>query len=143
MKKLLLLTSFLILSWNTFSQTATTQPLTVKSDTTKVCLPTPIARQVAKDLIRLDGCREEIKLLESKIDKMQDITKVKDIMLQMYEEKDKNNQFIINQFELQTQQYEKLTNDLTKEVKSKRRNAVFWKIATGLGIFSSTYLLLR
>ncbi len=74
---------------------------------------------------------------------MQDITKVKDIMLQMYEEKDKNNQFIINQFELQTQQYEKLTNDLTKEVKSKRRNAVFWKIATGLGIFSSTYLLLR
>ena len=143
MKKLLLLTSFLILSWNTFSQTATTQPSTVKSDTTKVCLPTPIARQVAKDLIRLDGCKEEIKLLESKIDKMQDISKVKDIMLGMYEEKDKNNQFIINQFELQTQQYEKLTNDLTKEVKSKRRSTVFWKIATGLGIFSSTYLLLR
>jgi hypothetical protein len=74
---------------------------------------------------------------------MQDISKVKDTMLQMYEEKDKNNQFIINQFELQTQQYEKLTNDLTKEVKSKRRNTVFWKITTGLGIFSSTYLLLR
>lgn len=74
---------------------------------------------------------------------MQDITKVKDIMLQMYEEKDKNNQFIINQFGLQTQQYEKLTNDLTKEVKSKRRSTVFWKVTTGLGIFSSVYLLLR
>ena len=105
MKKLILLTSFLILSWNTFSQTATTQTSTVvkteiKTDTTQVCLPTPIARQVAKDLIRLDGCKEEIKLLESKIDKMQDVSKIKDIMLEMHEEKDTNNEYIIKQLEL-------------------------------------------
>lgn len=74
---------------------------------------------------------------------MQDISKVKDIMLEMYEDKDKNNQFIINQLELQRQQYEKLTDDLTKEVKSKRRSTLFWKITTGLGVFSSAYLLLR
>jgi TolA-binding protein len=144
MKKLILLTSFLILSWNTFSQTATTQPLTiVKTDTTQVCIPTPVARQVAKDLIRLDGCREEIKLLESKIDKMQDITKVKDIMLQMYEEKDKNNQFIINQFELQTQQYEKLSDDLRKELKQQRTKSFLWKLGTYLGIGATSYLLLK
>ena len=47
MKKLILLISFLTLSWNTFSQTATTQPLTPSSpDTTEVCIPTPIAKEV-------------------------------------------------------------------------------------------------
>ena len=120
MKRLILLISFLTLSWNTFSQTDTTKTLTVvKTDTTQVCLPTPVARQVAKDLLRYDGCVEEIKLLYSKIDKLEDVSKVKTVMLELYEEKDKNTQYIIQQKDLQINQYEKLTDDLTKEVKSK------------------------
>jgi TolA-binding protein len=144
MKKLILLTSFLILSWNTFSQTATTQTLTiVKTDTTQVCLPTPVARQVAKDLLRYDGCIEEIKLLESKIDKMQDISKVKDIMLEMHEDKDKNSQFIIGQLESQVQQYDKLSDDLKKELKQQRTKSFLWKVGTGIGIIASSFLLLQ
>jgi TolA-binding protein len=148
MKKLILLTSFLILSWNTFSQTATTQTTTevrteVVTDTTQVCLPTPIARQVAKDLIRLDGCKEEIKLLESKIDKMQDISKVKDIMLEMHEEKDTNNEYIIHQLELQVGQYEKLSDDLHKELKHQRTKSFLWKVGTFLGVVTSSYLLIK
>ena len=64
-------------------------------------------------------------------------------MIELYEEKDTNTQFMIQQKDLQIQQYEKLTDDLTKEVKSKRRSTLFWKVTTGLGIFSSVYLLLR
>jgi len=144
MKKLILLISFLILSWNTFSQTATTQTLTVvKTDTTQVCLPTPVARQVAKDLFRLDGCKEEIKLLESKIDKMQDISKVKDIMLEMHEEKDTNNQYIIKQLELQVGQYDKLSDDLRKELKQQRTKSFLWKVGTFLGVVTSSYLLIK
>lgn len=143
MKKLILLTSFLILSWNTFSQTATTLPLTIKSDTTKVCLPTPIARQVAKDLLRLDGCKEEVKLLESKIQRLEDISKVKTVMLEMHEDKDKNSQFIIGQLELQVQQYDKLSDDLRKELKSQRAKSFLWKLGTGIGIIASSLLLLQ
>ena len=143
MKRLILLISFLTLSWNTFSQTDTTKTLTQSKDTTQVCLPTPVARQVAKDLLRYDGCVEEIKLLYSKIDKLEDVSKVKTAMIELYEEKDTNTQFMIQQKDLQIQQYEKLTDDLTKEVKSKRRSTLFWKVTTGLGIFSSVYLLLR
>jgi TolA-binding protein len=144
MKKLILLTSFLILSWNTFSQTATTQTLTVvKTDTTQVCLPTPVARQVAKDLLRYDGCIKEIKLLESKIDKMQDISKVKDIMLEMHEDKDKNSQFIIGQLESQVQQYDKLSSDLKKELKQQRTKSFLWKVGTFLGVVTSSYLLIK
>ena len=144
MKKLMLLISFLILTWNTFSQTDTTQPSQViETDTTQVCLPTPIARQVAKDLIRLDGCKEEVKLLESKIDKLKDVTKVKDIMIELHEDKNKNNEYIIRQIELQINQYEELTNDLNKEIKTQKSKTFLWKIGTFVGILTSTYLLIK
>lgn len=144
MKKLILLISFLTLSWNTFSQTDTTKTSTsVKTDTTQVCLPTPVARQVAKDLLRYDGCKEEIKLLNAKIGKLEDVSRVKTAMLELYEEKNKNTQFIIEQKDLQLQQYGKLTNDLTKEVKQKRNSNVFWKITTGAATLLSVFLVLR
>lgn len=108
-----------------------------------MCIPAPVARQVAKDLLRYDGCVEEIKLLYSKIDKLEDIGKVKTIMLELYEEKDTNNQYIIQQKDLQINQYEKLTDDLTKEVKSKRRSTLFWKITTGAATFLSVFLVLK
>ena len=143
MKKLILLTSFLILSWNTFSQTATTQPLPVSSsDTTQVCIPAPIAREVAKDLLRYDGCKEEIKLLLSKIDKIQDISKVKDVMIVMHEEKDRNNEYIIRQLELQIQQYDKMSDDLHKELKGQRTKSFLWKAAAFLGVITTSYLLI-
>ena len=144
MKRLILLISFLTLSWNTFSQTDTTKTATiVKTDTTQVCLPTPLAKLVAKDLIRYDGCVEEVKQLELKIGRLEDVSKVKTIMLELYEEKDTNNQYIIQQKDLQINQYEKLTDDLTKEVKSKRRSTLFWKITTGAATFLSVFLVVR
>jgi hypothetical protein len=98
---------------------------------------------VAKDLIRLDGCKEEIKLLESKIDKLQDISKVKDVMLEMHEEKDTNNQYIIKQLELQVQQYDKLSDDLHKELKQQRTKSFLWKVGTFVGIITTSYLLIK
>ena len=143
MKRLILLISFLTLSWNTFSQTDTTKTSTQSKDTTQVCLPAPVARQVAKDLLRYDGCVEEIKLLYSKIDKLEDVSKVKTAMIELYEEKDTNTQFMIQQKDLQIQQYEKLTDDLTKEVKSKRRSTLFWKVTTGAATFLRVFLVLK
>jgi len=144
MKKLILLISFLTLSWNTFSQTATTQPSKeTKTDSTQVCLPTPIARQVAKDLIRLDGCKEEIKLLESKVISLQDIAKVKDIMLKLQEDKDKNNQTTIKLLEKQVGEYDNLSNDLNKELKGYKVKTFLWKVGTFVGILTTSYLLLK
>jgi uncharacterized protein YbaP (TraB family) len=91
----------------------------------------------------LDGCKEEIKLLESKIDKMQDISKVKDVMLEMYEDKDKNSQYIIGQLELQVGQYDKLSSDLKKELKQQRTKSFLWKVGTFLGVVTSSYLLIK
>ena len=94
-------------------------------------------------MIRLDGCKEELKLLDAKIDKLQDIAKVKDVMLEMHEEKDKNNEYIINQLELQVKQYEKLSDDLHKELKGQRVKSFLWKVGTFLGVITTSYLLIK
>lgn len=91
----------------------------------------------------MDGCKEEVKLLEAKIDKLQDVSKVKDIMLGMYEEKDKNNDYMIKQFELQIDQYKNLSKDLQKELKGQKFKSFLWKAGTFLGVISTSYLLLR
>ena len=133
MKRLIILTSFLIMSLNSFSQ----------ADTKTVCLPSKIARQAAKDLVRYDGCVVENNLLTTVVNKLEERDEQKDTIIDLLKDKDQNNQFMIQQKDLQIQQYEKLTDDLTKEVKSKRRSTLFWKVTTGLGIFSSVYLLLK
>jgi hypothetical protein len=143
MKKLILLISFLILSWNTFSQTATTNPSQgTKTDSTQVCLPTPIARQVAKDLIRLDGCKEEIKLLEAKVFKFEDLIKVKDAVITLQTEKDANSQKTISLLEKQVQEYDDLSNDLRKELKGQKVKSFLWKVGTVVGILTTSYLLI-
>ena len=54
MKRLILLISFLTLSWNTFSQTDT-----INKDST-LRIPIHIAKQIAAELILYDGCKEEL-----------------------------------------------------------------------------------
>jgi ribosomal protein S13 len=98
---------------------------------------------VAKDLIRLDGCNEEIKLLESKIFSLQDITKVKDVMLKLHEDKDKNNQMTIKLLEKQVNEYDNLSEDLRKELRGQKTKSFLWKVGTFVGVITTSYLLLK
>ena len=68
---------------NSFSQT----------DTTKVCIPTKVARQAAKDLVRYDGCKEELKLTQLKVTKLEEREVQKDTIISLLTSKDKNNQY--------------------------------------------------
>ena len=74
---------------------------------------------------------------------MQDVSKIKDIMLEMHEEKDTNNEYIIKQLELQVGQYDKLSDDLRKELKQQRTKSFLWKVGTFLGVVTSSYLLIK
>jgi hypothetical protein len=112
-------------------------------DTTKVRIKTPIARLVAKDLIKYDGCKEELKLTQDKILKLQARESQKDTIIALYKDKDENNKFIIHQQHLQINQYEKLTDDLTKEIRSTKNENIFWKITTGIATLLSAVLLVN
>lgn len=112
-------------------------------DTTKTALPNKILKQVAKDLVKYDGCKQELKLTELKLEKVLQREVQKDTIIKLLNDKDENNKFIIRQQELQIGQYEHLTDDLHKELKSAKRSSFFWKAGTMLGIFTSAVLLIK
>jgi len=133
MKKLMLLVPILLLSLSSFSQ----------KDTTKVKISTPIAKLVVKDLIIGDGCKEELKLTQEKVIKLQAREAQKDTIISLYKDKDDNNKLIIHTQELQINQYEKLSDDLHKELRATKRSSIFWKVTTGVATFLSVYLLIN
>lgn len=133
MKKLILLISFLTLSLNSFSQT----------DTTKVTLPTKVVRLAAKDLIRYDGCKVELKLTQEKVIKLEEREAQKDNIISLLTDKDKNNQFIIAQKDVQIGEYKGMTDDLKKELKGQRNKTFWYKVGTFLGVATSLFLFVK
>ena len=121
-----------MLSWNSFSQI----------DTTKTVLSNKILREVAKDLLRYDGCKEEVVLLNGKIIKLNERETQKDTIISLLEKKDRNNLFIISKKDEQLKVSEELTNSLHKELKGQRTKTFLWKVGTYAGIIASTYLII-
>ena len=129
MKKLILLISFLTLSLNSFSQT----------DTTKVTLPTKVVRLAAKDLVRYDGCKVELKLTQEKVIKLEEKDIQKDNIIGLLNDKDKNNQFIIGQKDLQIGEYKNMTDDLQKELKGQRNKTFWYKVLSFVSLSTALY----
>jgi len=122
-----------MLSLNSFSQV----------DTTKTSLPNKILREVAKDLVRYDGCKEELKQTQLKVIRLTEVNTQKDTIINLLKDKDENNKFIIHQMSLQMNQYEKLSYDLQKDLKKQKAKSFFWKVGTLVGILTTSYLLIR
>jgi hypothetical protein len=111
-------------------------------DTTKTALPNKILRQVAKDLIKYDGCKEEVKLLNDKIVKLGEREAQKDTIITLLTDKDKNNQFIIGKKDEQLTISKELSTKLERELKGQRTKTFLWKLGTYAGIVASTFLLI-
>lgn len=111
-----------------FSQTGT-----VTKDTTKVVISSEVARQIAKDLVRLDGCTEENKELYVKISKIEEREKQKDGKIEILLEKDKNNQIIIGEKDKQIGLYQDMTTDLQNEISTTNNKIRWWKTGTFVG----------
>ena len=107
-----------------------------------VILPTKTARLIYKDLLKFDGCKEEVKLLNDKIFKLNEKDSQKDTIINLLTTKDKNNQFMIVKKDEQLKVSEELTNSLHKELKSQRTKTFLWKVGTFAGILASTYLII-
>lgn len=122
-----------MLSLSSFSQ----------ADTTKILLPTKIARQVAQDLIRYDGCRQELKLTQQKVSKLEQREVQKDTIIKLLMYKDETNKYIIRQNELQIGQYEHMTDDLQKELRKSRTKTFLYRVGTFIGIATSLFLFIK
>jgi hypothetical protein len=130
-----------MLSLSSYSQTDTTNVIVL--DTTKVILPTKVARLAFQDLFRYDGLKLEIVELKNVIG-------LKDQQINLFKQKDtlkdqkiSNLEFIITkkdeQFSLERQKSE----SLLKELKGQRTKTFFYKIGSFVGVIATSILLLK
>lgn len=130
-----------MLSLSSYSQTDTTKVIVL--DTTKVILPTKVARLAFQDLLRYDGAKLEIVELNNVIvlkDQQINLFKQKDILK---DQKISNLEVIINkkdeQFGLERQKSE----SLLKELKGQRRKTFLYKVGSFVGIIVTSLYLLK
>lgn len=126
---------------NCFSQIDTVKNKVKLSDTTKVILSKETAKEVVKDLIKLDGCEEEVKLYQEKISLIESREEVKDSIIQLLTIKDTNNQSIIVLKDEQLKISKELTDNLKKEIKRRKTEGIFYKIGSVIGIISTSILI--
>ena len=131
------------MSLSCFSQTNTNnQSQTQVNDTTKVKLKPSTARLVIKDIVRGEGCADELKLTQEKVIKLESRETQKETIISLLDSKDKNNQFIISQQGLQIDEFRNMTNDLKKEIKQANVKTFLYKVGTFVGVLTTSYLLI-
>jgi hypothetical protein len=129
---------------NCFSQTSTNNQSQnqVTSDTTRVKLKPSTARLAIKDIVKGEGCEQELKLTQEKIIKLEARETQKDTIISLLESKDKNSQFIIGQQGLQIDEFRNMTNNLKKEIKQANTRTFLYKVGTVVGVLTTSYLLI-
>lgn len=126
-----------------FSQTNTNNQLQKQvNDTTKVKLKPSTARLVIKDIIKGEGCEEELRLTQEKFFKLEEREIQKDTIIKLLTNKDKNNQFMMSQKDIQIGEYKNMTESLQKEIRQNRTKNFFYKISILAGVITTTYFII-
>ena len=128
-------------SLSSYSQTDTTK--TVVSDTTKVIIPTRVARLAFQDLLRYDGAKLEINELNK-------VITLKDEQIGFYKQKDslkdqkiENLELIINKKDEQFGLEKEKSESLLKELKGQRVKTFLFKVGSFVGIVMTSLFLLK
>lgn len=138
MNKLIMLISLVMLSFNSYSQEDI-----IKQDTSKVVIPTRIARLIYQDLLRYDGSKLEMVELNK-------IISLKDEQIVLYKQKDifkdqkiGNLELIITKKDEQFSLEREKSNSLLKELKGEKRKTFIYKIGTYVAIITTGLLLVK
>jgi len=128
MKKLMMLIFLMMMSWSSFSQTAT--------DSTSIQLEKKIAKLIIKDLLLGDSYKNELKLTDTKIGILGQKLILKDSIIFNLESKSNNFESILlskqDQLSLSQELSRKLQTDLKKQkVKTKLMGGAGLIIAAG------------
>jgi hypothetical protein len=122
-------------SLNCFSQTG------ISKDTTKVVISQQVAKQIAKDLIRLDGCVEELKLTQEKLILTQQRESIKDSTIVLLNDKDSTNQTIIRKKDDQIIVLQEEVKSLKKDIRRSKFENTIYKVGTIVGALAITFLI--
>jgi len=120
---------------NCFSQTG------ISKDTTKVVISQQVAKQIAKDLIRLDGYVEELKLTQEKLILTQQRESIKDSTIVLLNDKDSTNQTIIRKKDDQIIVLQEEVKSLKKDIRRSKFENTIYKVGTIVGALAITFLI--
>ncbi len=119
-----------------FSQTG------ISKDTTKVVISQEVAKQIAKDLVKYDGCVQELKLTQDKLLMTEQREILKDSTISLLTQKDSNNQIIIGKQQEQLKVSTDLNKELQKEIKRYRFEGIVYKVISVVGVLTTSFLLI-
>jgi hypothetical protein len=112
-------------------------------DTTKVILPTKVARLAFQDLLRYDGAKLEIVELNN-------VIVLKDQQINLFKQKDtlkdlkiSNLEVIITKKDEQFGLEKQKSESLLKELKGQRRKTFLYKVGSFAGIIMTSLYLLK
>lgn len=104
-----------------------------QKDTTQLEISTQTARLIIKDLIKYDGCKDELTQAYIKIGKLEERESLKDTMITYLEKKDSTYQFIIQQKDGQITEYAKVNTKLENQLNTKNKQFKWYKRGTITG----------
>lgn len=124
-----------MMSLNSFSQTGT-------KDTTKVCLPSHIARMVVTDLIERDMYEEELEisnlLLKSKTNKIV----AQDALISVLEGEIGNYEYMMLESNTKYENQYEISKELKKSLQQQQAQSTLFKIGTAVGATGFAILLI-
>ena len=135
MKNLLILLFIFFFSYS-FSQKE------VKKDTTQICFPTSVGRQIETDLNELDKLRELKKLTDFEIEELEKKIVKKDSIISKLEQKDINNQLIVVSVEEKFKLVDQDNKDLRNKLKWSGIKSNIIEIVSGTLMATFVYIQL-
>ena len=134
----MLLISLTILSFNTFSQTATNKD-------SLVILPAKVAKQIAKDLVAYDGLKLEHKATLDVLANTESKVNTQASIIKQWEIKDGQWKQTVKNYDIQIASYKGMTDALQKDLK-KAKTKLFWGriknlvVGTAIGVAAGVML---
>jgi len=125
-----------MLSSTCFSQTVTKS----YTDTQKIVLPVPVAKQIVIDLLRGDSAFVQLKMSNQHIIELENIVSLKDSVIDKMKLKEENYNLIISDEKKKTEIYQKELKITQKELKRIKAKRTFTNIISGVLIGTLTYL---
>ncbi len=125
-----------MLSSTCFSQTVTKS----YTDTQKIVLPVPVAKQIVLDLLRGDSAFAQLKMSNQHIIELENMVSLKDSVIDKMKLKEENYNLIISDERKKTEIYQKELKITQKELKRIKAKRTFTNIISGVLIGTLTYL---
>lgn len=125
-----------MLSSTCFSQTVTKS----YTDTQKIVLSVPVAKQIVIDLLRGDSAFAQLKMSNQHIIELENMVSLKDSVIDKMKLKEENYNLIISDERNKIEIYQKELKFTQKELKRIKAKRTFTNIISGVLIGTLTYL---